>query len=125
MQYYNNMFVIQQKENPQQISQVEVAEKANKSPKDTPTKTKKNNKDAVKKKDENAKDEKQDTNVHVNASSANKEAKEQQKETPVKEVKEVVVQQLSNKEPKKTKKKNDILSQIGRSLFFLKSNFFY
>lgn len=46
-----------------------------------------------------------------------KEIKEQQKETPVKEVKEVVkevVVQLSNKEPKKTKKKNDILSQIGK-----------
>ncbi|XP_067204916.1 kinectin isoform X3 [Linepithema humile] len=110
----------QSKENLQQITQVEAVERANKSPKDTPTKAKKNNKDAIKKKDENAKDEKQDTNAHINASSANKEGgkevKEQQKETPVKEVKEVikevVVQQLTNKEPKKTKKKNDILSQI-------------
>jgi len=52
-----------------------------------------------------------------------KEVKEQQKETPVKEMKEIkdiVVQQLSSKEPKKTKKKNDILAQIGEkySIFF-------
>ncbi|CAL1685035.1 unnamed protein product [Lasius platythorax] len=110
----------QSRENLQQITQTETAEKVNKSPKDTPTKLKKNNKDTVKKKDENTKDEKQDSNAHTNAFSTNKEAmkevKEQQKETPVKEVreviKEVVVQQLSNKEPKKTKRKNDILSQI-------------
>ncbi|XP_029171849.1 kinectin isoform X2 [Nylanderia fulva] len=109
----------QSRENLQQIIQTETAEKANKSPKDTPTKLKKNNKDTVKKKDENTKDEKQDSNAHTNAFSnkeAMKEVKEQQKETPVKEVreviKEVVVQQLSNKEPKKTKRKNDILSQI-------------
>ncbi|KMQ89599.1 ribosome-binding protein 1, partial [Lasius niger] len=110
----------QSRENLQQITQTETAEKVNKSPKDTPTKLKKNNKDIVKKKDENTKDEKQDSNAHTNAFSTNKEAmkevKEQQKETPVKEVreviKEVVVQQLSNKEPKKTKRKNDILSQI-------------
>lgn len=83
---------------------------------------KKNNKDTIKKKDENIKDEKQDSNAHTNLFSTNKEAikeiKEQQKETPVKEVREVVrevvVQQLSNKEPKKTKRKNDILSQIGK-----------
>lgn len=105
-------------------------EKINKSPKDTPTKSKKNNKD-VKKRDENIKDEKQDTNTYINASSANKESakeiKEQQKETPVKEIKEVVkevVQQLPNKEPKKTKKKNDILSQIGKSLFVKEYNLF-
>ncbi|XP_011264045.2 kinectin isoform X3 [Camponotus floridanus] len=109
-----------QRENLQQIAQTETAEKANKSPKDTPTKLKKNNKDTVKKKDENTKDEKHDSNAHPNAFSTNKEAvkeiKEQQKETPVKEVREVVkeavVQQLSNKEPKKMKRKNDILSQI-------------
>lgn len=84
---------------------------------------KKNNKDIIKKKDENTKDEKQDSNAHTNSFFTNKEVikeiKEQQKETPVKEVrevvKEVVVQQLSNKEPKKTKRKNDILSQIGKS----------
>ncbi|XP_011636853.1 kinectin-like isoform X3 [Pogonomyrmex barbatus] len=107
----------------QSISQTETVERINKSPKDTPTKSKKNNKDTMKKRDENVKekqDEKQDTNNYSNASSVNKETmkevKEQQKETPVKEVrevvKEVVVQQLPSKEPKKTKKKNDILSQI-------------
>ncbi|KAM0733263.1 Ribosome-binding protein 1 [Formica fusca] len=109
-----------QRENLQQITQTETVEKTNKSPKDTPTKLKKNNKDTIKKKDENIKDEKQDSNAHTNLFSTNKEAikeiKEQQKETPVKEVREVVrevvVQQLSNKEPKKTKRKNDILSQI-------------
>ncbi|XP_018304998.1 kinectin isoform X3 [Mycetomoellerius zeteki] len=103
-----------------QITQTETVEKVNKSPKDTPTKSKKNNKDPVKKKDEN-KDEKQDT-VTYNNTSANKEAMKEalrdvkeQKEMPIKEVKEVVkevIQQLPNKEPKKTKKKNDILSQI-------------
>ncbi|XP_039310669.1 kinectin isoform X7 [Solenopsis invicta] len=107
-----------QRENLQQITQIETVEKVNKSPKDTPTKSKKNNKDAIKKKDENTKDEKQDSNSYTNASSNKemmREIKEQQKETPVKEVKEIVkevVQQLPNKEPKKTKKKNDILSQI-------------
>ncbi|KAL6264526.1 hypothetical protein P5V15_004633 [Pogonomyrmex californicus] len=110
-------------EPPVQISQTETVERINKSPKDTPTKSKKNNKDAMKKRDENIKekqDEKQDTNSYSNASSVNKETmkevKEQQKETPVKEVrevvKEVVIQQLPSKESKKTKKKNDILSQI-------------
>ncbi|XP_029676580.1 kinectin-like [Formica exsecta] len=110
----------QSRENLQQITQTETVEKTNKSPKDTPTKSKKNNKDTIKKKDENIKDEKQDSNAHTNLFCTNKEAikeiKEQQKETPVKEVREVVrevvVQQLSNKEPKKTKRKNDILSQI-------------
>ncbi|XP_011872777.1 PREDICTED: kinectin isoform X3 [Vollenhovia emeryi] len=98
----------------QQITQIETVERVNKSPKDTPTKSKKNNKDAVRKRDENAKDEKQDVNTYGNK-EAMREVREQQKETPVKEVKEVVkevVQQLPNKEPKKTKKKNDILSQI-------------
>ncbi|XP_011062324.1 PREDICTED: kinectin isoform X5 [Acromyrmex echinatior] len=105
-------------EPPVQITQTETVEKVNKSPKDTPTK-KKNNKDAVKKKDEN-KDEKQDTVTYNNTS--NKEAMKEalrdikeQKEMPIKEVKEVVkevIQQLPNKEPKKTKKKNDILSQM-------------
>ncbi|XP_070154294.1 kinectin isoform X2 [Polyergus mexicanus] len=110
----------QSRENLQQITQTETIEKTNKSPKDTPTKLKKNNKDTIKKKDENIKDEKQDSNAHTNLFSTNKEAikeiKEQQKETPVKEVREivreVVVQQLSNKESRKTKRKNDILSQI-------------
>ncbi|XP_018393909.1 PREDICTED: kinectin-like isoform X1 [Cyphomyrmex costatus] len=102
----------------QSITQTETVEKVNKSPKDTPTKSKKNNKDAVKKKDEN-KDEKQDTVTYNNTSSAIKEALrdvKEQKEMAIKEIKEVVnkevIQQLPNKEPKKTKKKNDILSQI-------------
>ncbi|XP_020284045.1 ribosome-binding protein 1 isoform X4 [Pseudomyrmex gracilis] len=107
------------KENLQQTAHAETVEKVNKSPKDTPTKTKKHNKD-VKKKDESSKEEKQDANIHTNASSTNKEvakeAKEQQKETPVKEVKEVAkevtIPQLSNKESKKMKKKNDLVSQI-------------
>ncbi|XP_036139842.1 kinectin isoform X3 [Monomorium pharaonis] len=96
------------------IAQTEMVEKVNKSPKDTPTKLKKNNKDAAKKRDEN-KDEK-DTNTYTNA-SINKEAMREikEKEMSIKEVKEIVkevVQQLPNKEPKKTKRKNDILSQI-------------
>lgn len=96
-------------------------EKVNKSPKDTPTKMKKNNKD-VKKKDESSKEEKQDINIHTSSTNKEvaKEAKEQQKETPVKEVKEVAkevtIPQLSNKESKKTKRKNDLLSQIGKFL---------
>ncbi|KYN08596.1 Kinectin [Cyphomyrmex costatus] len=108
----------QSRKNFQQITQTETVEKVNKSPKDTPTKSKKNNKDAVKKKDEN-KDEKQDTVTYNNTSSAIKEALrdvKEQKEMAIKEIKEVVnkevIQQLPNKEPKKTKKKNDILSQI-------------
>lgn len=98
----------------------------NKSPKDTPTRSKKNNKDATKKKDENLKDEKQDVNTHISASGATsketmretKDTKEQSKETPVKEVKETFKEapflQPSNREVKKTKKKNDILAQIGK-----------
>lgn len=55
-----------------------------------------------------------------------KEIKEQQKETPVKEIKEAVketasIVQSANKETKKTKKKNDILAQIGKT--FLSSKF--
>ncbi|XP_011135621.1 kinectin isoform X2 [Harpegnathos saltator] len=108
------------KENLQQLSQSETA--ANKSPKDTPTRSKRNNKD-IKKKDENVKDEKQEVNTQANALFVTnnkeivKEIKEQQKETPVKEIKEIVketasIVQSANKEPKKTKKKNDILAQI-------------
>ncbi|KAG7203267.1 hypothetical protein KM043_010362 [Ampulex compressa] len=118
-----------QKENLHQMSQSETV--ANKSPKDTPTKSKKNVKDGLKKKDENVKDEKKeekkdekkDTNANatvpavLNKETA-KEVKDPQKETPVKDVKEVVKEtmsstQLSNKEAKKSKKKNDILAQIG------------
>ncbi|XP_053971640.1 myosin-6 isoform X2 [Hylaeus volcanicus] len=115
------------KENLHQLNQSEPI--ANKSPKETPTKTKKNAKDSVKKKDENIKEEKKDekkeTTIYVNASpvinkDAIKEAKEmkEQKETPVKDAKEAVKEiapstQSANKESKKTKKKNDILAQIG------------
>ncbi|CAL7948527.1 unnamed protein product [Xylocopa violacea] len=112
------------KENLQQIGQS--APVANKSPKDTPTKSKKNAKDPVKKKDENVKEEKKEekkesvTNantVPVVHKDPIKEVKEL-KETPVKDIKEVTKEaapltQSTNKESKKTKKKNDILAQIG------------
>lgn len=118
-----NISIIRQKEN---LTQSETV--ANKSPKDTPTKSRKNNKDVIKKKDENAKDEKQEANVQqqanallVNNKETVKEIKEQQKETPVKEIKEAVKETTSTmpptKESKKTKKKNDILAQIGKILF--------
>nr|XP_050854411.1 kinectin-like isoform X4 [Vespula vulgaris] len=107
-----------QKENLQQINQSESI--ASKSPKETPTKMKRNIKEPIKKKDENVKEEKKETNVNVNVlSTANKEGaketKDQQKEAVIKDIKEVVKDpvQLSNKESKKTKKKNDILAQIG------------
>ncbi|KAF3429202.1 hypothetical protein E2986_01409 [Frieseomelitta varia] len=108
------------KENLQQIGQSESI--INKSPKETPTKLKKNVKDSVKKKDDNVKEEKKEmvnnTNTPpvVNKDSV-KEVKEQ-KEIPVKDVKEATKEtslsvQLTNKESKKAKKKNDILAQIG------------
>ncbi|XP_076666065.1 uncharacterized protein LOC143367789 isoform X2 [Andrena cerasifolii] len=111
------------KENLQQISQSESV--ANKSPKETPTKSKKSAKDSVKKRDENIREEKKETTANVNAAPAvnkdsTKEAKEvkDQKESSIKEVKEMVKEtapptQSSNKESKKAKKKNDILAQIG------------
>ncbi|XP_046823008.1 kinectin-like isoform X5 [Vespa crabro] len=110
-----------QKENLQQINQSESI--VSKSPKETPTKVKRNIKEPIKKKDENVKEEKKETSINVNAPSvANKEGvketKDQQKEAIIKDTKEVVKDpvpsvQLSNKESKKTKKKNDILAQIG------------
>lgn len=120
---YNKYICFTQRENLQQLSQSETA--ANKSPRDTPTKSKKNNKDVIKKKDENTKDEKQEINTQTNTSFAintketMKEIKELQKETPVKEIKESIketalIVQSANKETKKTKKKNDILAQIGK-----------
>ncbi|XP_017883583.1 kinectin isoform X2 [Ceratina calcarata] len=112
------------KENLQQIGQA--APVANKSPKETPTKSKKNAKESVKKKDENIKEEKKETITNANAVPvANKDvAKEvkEEKEIPVKDVKEEKVTkelitsaptQPPNKESKKTKKRNDILAQIG------------
>nr|XP_012144921.1 PREDICTED: kinectin isoform X2 [Megachile rotundata] len=111
------------KENLQQIGQSEPV--ANKSPKETPTKSKKSVKDSAKKKDENVnKEEKKETNANVNGPSINKDSVKEtkdikeQKETPVKEVKEIVKESLVStqpppKESKKSKKKNDILAQIG------------
>ncbi|XP_076164616.1 uncharacterized protein LOC143145278 [Ptiloglossa arizonensis] len=116
------------KENLHQISQSEPV--VNKSPKETPTKSKKNTKDSVKKKDENIKEDKKDEKKEITASvnapsvinrdASTKEAKEikEQKETPVKDTKEIVKEialsiQPPTKESKKTKKKNDILAQIG------------
>ncbi|KAI4475944.1 hypothetical protein M0804_013980 [Polistes exclamans] len=113
------------KENLSQMNQINQSEPMVSKPlKETPTKLKKNVKEPIKKKDENVKEEKKETNVNVNVSSAIankevvKEIKDQQKEAVVKEVKEVVKDpvpavQLPNKESKKTKKKNDILAQIG------------
>ncbi|XP_043503520.1 kinectin-like isoform X6 [Polistes fuscatus] len=113
------------KENLSQINQINQSEPMVSKPlKETPTKLKKNVKEPIKKKDENIKEEKKETNVNVNVSPAIankevvKEIKDQQKEAVVKEVKEVVKDpvpavQLPNKESKKTKKKNDILAQIG------------
>nr|XP_033324053.1 kinectin-like [Megalopta genalis] len=112
------------KENLQQLNQSEPV--VNKSPKETPTKTKKNVKDSSKKKDENVKEEKKEekkeATVNANAQplvnkDVPKETKEH-KETPVKDTKEVVKEsapliQALIKESKKTKKKNDILAQIG------------
>ncbi|XP_060830973.1 kinectin-like isoform X1 [Bombus pascuorum] len=108
------------KENLQQIGQSEST--INKSPKETPTKVKKNVKDSVKKKDDNIKEEKKETINNTNIPPvANKDsAKEikEQKETSVRDVKEVIKEtvistQSTNKESKKAKKKNDILAQIG------------
>nr|XP_034192908.1 kinectin-like isoform X6 [Osmia lignaria] len=111
------------KENLHQIGQSEPV--ANKSPKETPTKSKKSVKDSAKKKDENVKEEKKEATANINGQSVNKDSiKEtkdvkEQKETPVKEVKEVVKEtivlsaQPPAKESKKSKKKNDILAQIG------------
>ncbi|XP_012267073.2 myosin-6 isoform X2 [Athalia rosae] len=94
-----------------------------KSPRDTPTKSKKNFKEQGKKSAE-IKEEKREV---VSVASAplqhavqetSKEVKEQQKETPVKEVKEIsketaIPVQSSTKESKSKKKRNDILAQIG------------
>ncbi|XP_076482209.1 uncharacterized protein LOC117166047 isoform X2 [Bombus vancouverensis nearcticus] len=108
------------KENLQQIGQSESI--INKSPKETPTKVKKNVKDSVKKKDDNIKEEKKETINNTNTSAvANKDSVKEikeQKETPVRDVKEIIKEtvistQSTNKESKKAKKKNDILAQIG------------
>lgn len=86
-------------------------------------------KDSAKKKDENVKEEKKEATASINGPSFNKDSiKEtkdvkEQKETPVKEVKEVVKEttvlsaQPPAKESKKSKKKNDILAQIGKLIY--------
>ncbi|XP_006617308.1 kinectin isoform X2 [Apis dorsata] len=108
------------KENLQQIGQSESV--INKSPKETPTKSKKSIKESIKKKDENVKEEKKDTITNVNIppvlnKDSIKEVKEQ-KEISIKDAKEFMKDTISftqsiNKESKKAKKKNDILAQIG------------
>ncbi|CAD1477429.1 unnamed protein product, partial [Heterotrigona itama] len=105
------------KENLQQIGQSEPI--INKSPKETPTKLKKNVKDSVKKKDDNVKEEKKEMVNNTNIPSVvNKDSVKEVKEIPVKDVKEATKEtslsaQSTNKESKKAKKKNDILAQIG------------
>lgn len=109
----------------QQIGQSESV--INKSPKETPTKSKKSIKESIKKKDENVKEEKKETtNVNIppvlNKDSV-KEIKEQ-KEISIKDTKEIMKDTISftqsmNKETKKAKKKNDILAQIGKLLIIL------
>ncbi|XP_015597971.1 kinectin isoform X4 [Cephus cinctus] len=108
------------RENLQQMSQSEPI--VNKSPKETPTRSKKNSKEVSKKRDE-SKDEKKEVVTSASApqqisKELIKDVKEQQKETPVKESKEVAKEtalpvQSSVKETKSKKKKNDILAQIG------------
>lgn len=113
MQYFDVMLrlIFPQRENLKQASQSEPA--VNKSPKDTPTK-KKNAKDSANKKEEK-KESASVTQLSTNKESA-KDVKEQPKDAAKeqKEAKETVAPvQPSNKEPRKTKKKNDILAQIG------------
>ena len=90
----------------------------NKSPKETPTKTKKNVKESAKKKEE-IKEEKKEVAASGGspqqvAKEPTKETKEVAKEPLLKETKESVVSvQPLNKESKKAKRKNDILAQIG------------
>ncbi|XP_061931775.1 kinectin isoform X8 [Apis cerana] len=108
------------KENLQQIGQSESV--VNKSPKETPTKSKKSIRESIKKKDENIKEEKKETITNINIppvlnKDSIKDIKEQ-KEISIKEAKEfmkdvIPFTQSMNKESKKAKKKNDILAQIG------------
>lgn len=125
-QVTNQRPFFQQRENLSQIGQSEPPALINKSPKETPTRSKKNAKEKgdSKKKDDH-KEEKKEVSTTGNQPSANiKEVKEKPKES-VKEVKEpkepvkenVIPLQSSNKESKKIKKKNDILAQIGESNF--------
>ncbi|XP_026296864.1 kinectin isoform X4 [Apis mellifera] len=107
------------KENLQQIGQSESV--VNKSPKETPTKSKKSIKESIKKKDENVKEEKKETITNINVPVLNKDSIKdikEQKEISIKDAKEfmkdtIPFTQSMNKESKKAKKKNDILAQIG------------
>ncbi|XP_066589983.1 putative leucine-rich repeat-containing protein DDB_G0290503 [Prorops nasuta] len=94
----------------------------NKFLKETPTKSKRNLKEKGQRKDDNSKDEKKEVLSHTSLPSSSKdiakEVKEQPKDILVREVKEtvretIIPSQSSNKESKKTKKRNDILTQIG------------
>ncbi|XP_011504338.1 PREDICTED: kinectin-like isoform X3 [Ceratosolen solmsi marchali] len=112
------------RENLHQISQSESI--VNKSPKETPTKSKKNAKEKDSKKKDDHKDEKKEV-VSSSVQQVNKENIKEIKEKPKessrelkesKEPKEIIREtiipvQSSNKESKKVKKKNDILAQIG------------
>ncbi|XP_032455138.1 kinectin isoform X13 [Nasonia vitripennis] len=111
-----------QRENLSQIGQSEPPGLVNKSPKETPTRSKKNAKEKDSKKKDDHKEEKKEVPTTSNQPSAS--AKDQVKEKPketIKEVKEpkepvkenVTPLQSSNKESKKIRKKNDILAQIG------------
>ncbi|XP_016845219.1 kinectin isoform X3 [Nasonia vitripennis] len=110
------------RENLSQIGQSEPPGLVNKSPKETPTRSKKNAKEKDSKKKDDHKEEKKEVPTTSNQPSAS--AKDQVKEKPketIKEVKEpkepvkenVTPLQSSNKESKKIRKKNDILAQIG------------
>ena len=95
-----------------------------KSPKGTPLKLKKSNKEYLKKKDE-VKEERMEINTanepHQIIKDSLKDTNEIQKDISVKEIKEVketlVSAQLSSKESKRTKKKNDILAVLGKLVF--------
>lgn len=115
-----------QRENLQQLTQSEPI--INKSPKDTPTKSKKNVKEQPKKSVE-LKEEKKEVAVVANTlqqqavKEVPKDVKEQPKDTPVKGAKEITKEtapsvQLLSKETKNKKKKNDILAQIGKLIFY-------
>lgn len=97
---------IQQKENLQQAGQFD-SSAGNKSPKETPTKTKKAGKESTKKKDENLKEEKKEAMVNMNSTPNN------HKETSAKEIKDSVKEVQSSR---RSKKKNDILAQIGNNI---------
>lgn len=114
-----NLFYSQREHASLQQSAVQSEPIINKSPKETPTKSKKNVKDSAKKKEEIGEEKNE---VIASASAPQqvakepiRETKEAAKEVAPKEVKDTVVAAAAPiaKESKKTKKKNDILAQIG------------